>query len=89
MGTKIPPYFTEEQVSRNLRIKWALQVTRKTAAQTSRWQVRHLKWEKADIDLYTRLFVCLFVCFGFSSHWRIFHSYGDVTIAGEGLQILT
>ena len=24
-----------------------------------------------------------------SSHSRIFHSYGDVTIAGEGLQILT
>ena len=34
------------------------------------------------------LFVCLFVC-GFSSHSRIFHSYDDVTIAGEGLQILT
>mgnify|MGYP003691732393 CR=1 FL=1 len=24
---------------------------------------------------------------GFSSHSRIFHSYGDVTITGEGLQI--
>ena len=33
------------------------------------------------------LFVCLFVCF--SSHSRIFHLNGDVTIAGEGLQILT
>ena len=32
------------------------------------------------------LFVC--VC-GFSSHSKIFHSYGDVTIAGEELQILT
>ena len=30
----------------------------------------------------------LFVC-GFSSHSRIFHSHGDVSIAGEGLQILT
>ena len=29
-----------------------------------------------------------FVC-GLTSHSRIFHSYGDVTIAGEGLQILT
>ena len=29
------------------------------------------------------LFVCLFVCLGFSSNWRIFHSYGDVTITGE------
>ena len=26
---------------------------------------------------------------GFSSHSRIFHSYGDVTINGEGLQIFT
>ena len=25
----------------------------------------------------------------FSSHSRIFHSFGDITIAGEGLQILT
>ena len=33
-----------------------------------------------------RLF--LFVC-GFSSHSGIFHSYGDVTITGEGVQILT
>ena len=32
------------------------------------------------------LFVCLFVCL---SHSRIFHSYGKVTIDGEGLQILT
>ena len=34
------------------------------------------------------LFVCLFV-WGFSSHSRIFHSYRDVTITGEGLNILT
>ena len=33
-------------------------------------------------------FIVLFV-WGFSSHSRIFHSYGDVTIDGEGLQILT
>ena len=33
-------------------------------------------------------FVCLFV-WGFSSHSWNFHSYGDVTIADEGLQILT
>ena len=31
---------------------------------------------------------CLFV-WTLSSHSRIFHSFGDVTIAGEGLQILT
>ena len=37
------------------------------------------------------LFVCLFVGFffwSFSSDSRIFHSYGDVTIAGEGLHNL-
>ena len=33
-------------------------------------------------------FVCLYV-WAFSSQSRIYHSYGDVTIAGEGLQILT
>ena len=32
--------------------------------------------------------VCLLV-WGFSYHSRIFHSYGAVTIAGEGLQINT
>ena len=36
------------------------------------------------------LFVCLFVGFFFLVFRpRIFHSYGDVTIAGEGLQMLT
>ena len=34
------------------------------------------------------LFVCLFV-WSFSYNSRIFYSFGDVTIAGEGLQILT
>ena len=34
-----------------------------------------------------RLFVCLFVL-GLPSYSRTFHSYGDVTITGEGLQIL-
>ena len=32
--------------------------------------------------------VCLFI-WSLSFHSRIFHSYGEVTIAGEGLQILT
>ena len=32
--------------------------------------------------------MCFFV-WGFSSHSRIFHSYEDITIASEGLQILT
>ena len=34
------------------------------------------------------LFVCLFV-WGLSSHSRIFHSYRDVTITSEELQMLT
>ena len=33
-------------------------------------------------------FACLFV-WGFTSHSRFFHIYGDVTITGEGLQMLT
>jgi hypothetical protein len=28
------------------------------------------------------------IIYGFTSHSRIFHLYGDVTIAGEGLQNL-
>ena len=32
--------------------------------------------------------ICLYA-WGFASHSRMFHSYWDVTIAGEGLQILT
>ena len=31
----------------------------------------------------------MFVCLGFFVHSRIFHWYGDVTIAGKGLQFLT
>ena len=33
-------------------------------------------------------FICLFV-WGFSFHLKMFHSFGDVTMNGEGLQILT
>ena len=35
------------------------------------------------------LYYWLVGCMELSSHSKIFHSYGDVTIAGEGLQILT
>ena len=44
--------------------------------------------ETACHDCQFVCFVCLFV-WDFTSHLRIFHSYGDVTITGEGLQILT
>ena len=38
----------------------------------------------------TTFYVCLFVCSVFIVQLeRIFHSYGDVTITGEGLQHLT
>ena len=39
-------------------------------------------------NLCSKRVICMFV-YGFSSQSRIFQAYGDVTIAGEGLQILT
>ena len=36
---------------------------------------------------YDCLFACLFVL-SFSSHSKIFHPWGDITITGERLQIL-
>ena len=44
--------------------------------------------KEMSINRFVQLFVCLFVR-GFSSHSRNYHSYGDITITGEGLQILT
>ena len=46
-------------------------------------------WQGAPFNVPpdVHLFVCLFV-WSFSSHSRIFHSFGDVTINGEALQIL-
>ena len=35
-----------------------------------------------------KIFFCLFV-WSLSSHSRIFHSYGNIIIAGDGLQMLT
>ena len=45
--------------------------------------------KSVKVYLYCSLFVCLFVFWSLSSHSIIFHSYGDVIIAGEWLQILT
>ena len=42
----------------------------------------------AGVCLFFRLFVCLFA-WGFSSHWRKFHSYRKVIITGEELKTLT
>ena len=44
--------------------------------------------KKVDDYAIDHHFVCLFV-WSFSSHSRMFHSFGDVTFAGGGLQILT
>ena len=45
------------------------------------------------LSFLTQVVRCMNICglfvWGFSSHSRIFHSYVDVNIAGEGLQILT
>ena len=50
------------------------------------WQSRFYMYSMIWCTL--GFFLCLFV-WGFSSNSRIFHSCGDVTIAGEGLHILT
>ena len=47
---------------------------------------RRLTWVQT---VFWRVFVCLFVVWGLSSHSRMFHSYGDVIMTGEGLQMLT
>ena len=46
---------------------------------------------KKKEPIYIRVYICFgfFFVQGLQSHSRISHSYGDITIAGEGLQILT
>ena len=41
------------------------------------------KWVKAIFDMYS-----LFNVWEFSSHSRTFHTFGDITITGEGLKIM-
>ena len=70
---------------------WKMHMTR-IVSHDNYWPVINI------IDRYTlpvkkiqnagKLIFCLLV-WALSSHSRIFHSYGDVTITGEGLQILT
>ena len=50
------------------------------------FQVTYLPYSLENV---LETFRFLFVCLNLSSHSRLFHSYGDVTITGEGLQILT
>ena len=53
------------------------------------WSIRRFSYPQSIIfALPFGLIVCLFVL-SLSSHSSIFHSFGDITIAGEGLQILT
>mgnify|MGYP003692507677 CR=1 FL=1 len=49
------------------------------------FQVTYLPYSSENVLETFRFFVCL----DLSSHSRLFHSYGDVTITGEGLPILT
>ena len=52
--------------------------------------MRSFNWIFLTSIIYVVSFIkWLIVCLGFSSHLRILHSCGDVTIAGERLQILT
>ena len=46
-------------------------------------------WLLPCYNIFDLLFMYNYVCLGFSSHSRIFRSHGDVSITGEGLQILT
>ena len=46
----------------------------------------HVPFQRISLIISCKRFF-LFICLGFFVHSRIFHSYGDVTIAGEGLQI--
>ena len=50
--------------------------------------IKHHQTPRTVMHTMLFLFVCLFV-WGLSSHMRIFHSYGDVIITGEGLQFFT
>ena len=52
------------------------------------WMMFNAFFLSFNVHLQLILFVCLFVC-SLSSHSKIFHSYWHVTIAGEGLIILT
>ena len=52
-------------------------------ARSSRWRPFLLR------DTRNTFVYCLCVCLGFTSYSRIFHSHGDITFTGEGLQILT
>ena len=48
------------------------------------------QYRHSEMAVYSQgLFVCLFVCLEFFVHSKHFHSFGDVNIAREGLQILT
>ena len=63
----------------------------KSVATGDRTAISRLRGERSTTTpprYHCLLFVCLFVS-GSSSHSRIFHSYGDVTITAEGLQIFT
>ena len=61
-------------------------VIQKPSIHRRRIKIMFKLWEKQS-TFYTNFHIFYYT--GFLSHSRIFHSYGDVTIAGEGLQNLT
>ena len=48
-----------------------------------------LKETLTPLTIFQFMFVCLFVCLGGFDPLESFHSYRDVTVADEGLQMLT
>ena len=64
-----------------------LSIRRKTLSnQSINHRNKYILAMSKKITPLTHTFICLFV-WGLSFHSRIFHSYGDVTITGKGLQI--
>ena len=51
-------------------------------------KVRNFLFCHTEFHLLSRGIVCLFV-YGFTSHSRIFHSFGDVTITEKGCKFFT
>ena len=78
-------------VTRNTHLKYQSSSTHYSKV-NSKFKVFFLKGQGHRVKnvgtLRKVLFVCLFA-WSLSSHLRIFYSYGDVTIAGEWLQIWT
>ena len=71
-----------------MTFKWIIQCILKALLMHCKLLKRFILWVfKTVIQFFIgNNFVCLFY-WSLSSHSRIFHSYGDVTIVGEGQQV--